>query len=135
MEWKWTKGESYEKSKRAYNNNSNNSNNTLPEEPRYGNQMFVKELEHSAYSSSLNYDENTWGILNDSIATNGFKISNKREDLDTKMADREMIQQIGINPFLSNTNYADDISIRDQFLKPVNTTEGRIKTENDETYK
>ena len=42
-----------------------------------------------------------------------------------------MIQQIGFNPFLSNSNYADDISIRDNFLKPVNTTEGREKAQDE----
>ena len=42
-----------------------------------------------------------------------------------------MIQQIGFNPFLSNTNYANDIGVRDQFLKPINTTEDRIKNERD----
>ena len=120
MEWKWTKGEPYEKSRRVIKEKK--------EDTEVNVQVFSKDLENSAYSSSLNYDENTWNILNDNVATNGFKLSNKREDLDLKMADRQMIQQIGANPFLSNTNYADDISIRDQFLKPVNTTEERNKT-------
>ena len=35
-----------------------------------------------------------------------------------------MIQQIGINPFLCENNYINDIAIRDQYLKPVNTTQG-----------
>jgi hypothetical protein len=42
--------------------------------------------------------------LNQSFSGNGFKMSNKREDLDTKMADRDMVQQRGNNPFLSETN-------------------------------
>jgi hypothetical protein len=46
------------------------------------------------------------------------------------MANREMIQQIGFNPFLGQTNYADDISIRDQYLKPINTTQGEMKDRN-----
>ena len=123
MEWKWTKGEPYEKSRRVIKEKK--------EDTEVNVQVFSKDLENSAYSSSLNYDENTWNILNDNVATNGFKLSNKREDLDLKMADRQMVQQIGANPFLSNTNYADDISIRDQFLKPVNTTEERNKTSNE----
>jgi hypothetical protein len=41
-----------------------------------------------------------------------------------------MIQQIGVNPFLSQGNYIDDISVRDQFLKPINTTQGSTKTKN-----
>ena len=123
MEWKWTKGEPYEKSRRVMKQHKEDTEENV--------QVFSKDLENSAYSSSLNYDENTWNILNDNVATNGFKLSNKREDLDLKMADRQMVQQIGANPFLSNTNYADDISIRDQFLKPVNTTEERNKNSNE----
>ena len=42
------------------------------------------------------------------------------------MANRDLVQQIGNNPFLSNqTNYAEDITIRDQYLKPLNTSEER----------
>jgi hypothetical protein len=119
MEWKWSKGEPYERSRRMYRT----------EEKEENVEIVTKDLENSAYSSSLNYDENTWNILNESVATNGFKISNKREDLDMKIADRDKIQQIGFNPFLSNTNYADDISARDKFLKPLNTSEGRIKAD------
>jgi hypothetical protein len=85
------------------------------------NKEYIEQLETSAYTSSLNHDENTWEILNQNIYNTGFKISNKREELDSKISERDMVQQIGVNPFLNQTNYADDISIRDQFLKPVNT--------------
>jgi hypothetical protein len=80
----------------------------------------------------LNHDENTWDILNQTSSGNGFKVSNKREEIDTKMAHRDMIQQIGNNPFLSETNYVNDVSIRDQFLKPINTAGDRVKN-NDST--
>jgi hypothetical protein len=59
------------------------------------------------------------------MSGNGFKMSNKREDLDTNMADRDMVQQRGNNPFLSETNYVNDVSIRDQFLKPISTSAGK----------
>lgn len=116
MEWKWTKGEPYERSRR------------LKHVQELENKQFSKDMESSAYSSSLHHDENTWDILNQSIANNGFKMSSKREDLDLKIADRDLVQQIGFNPFLNETNYVEDISIRDQFLKPVNTTFDRVKT-------
>ena len=60
--------------------------------------------------------------MNQSIYQQNFRQSNRREDLDDKMANRELIQQIGYNPFLSQTNYVDDISIRDQYLKPQNSS-------------
>lgn len=121
MEWKWTKGEPYERSRRIFK-----ETNVVE------NEKFNKEIENSAYSTSLNHDEHTWDILNQSLSGNGFKVSNKREDLDFKIADRELVQQRGNNPFLSETNYIDDISIRDQFLKPINTTQGRTKNTNDQ---
>ena len=112
MEWKWTKGEPYERSRR------------LKHVQELENKQFSKEMDESAYTSSLNHDENTWDLLNQSVANSGFKVSNKREELDSKMAGRDMLQQIGFNPFLGENNYIDDISVRDQFLKPVNTTQG-----------
>ena len=117
MEWKWTKGEPYERSRRMVRTDENN--NKVDTE-------YIKHIEDSAYSSSLNHDENTWDILNQSIY-NGFKRESKREELDFKIADRELVQQIGFNPFLANQNYLQDIQVRDQFLKPVNTTQEKIK--------
>jgi len=127
IEWKWTKGEPYERSRRPqkkemYNDNNTNSiSNTI-----ISDEKFTEEVEKTAYSSSLNYDEDTWDVLNQTIY-NGFRVSNKREDLDMKIADRQLIQQIGSNPFLSNTNYVDDMNMRDKFLKPMNTTMDREK--------
>ena len=120
MEWKWTKGEPYERSRR------------LKHVQELENKQFSKDMESSAYSSSLNHDENTWDILNQSLSGSGFKVSNKREELDTKISGRDMVQQIGFNPFLGQTNYAEDISIRDQFLKPVNTTQGSTRANQSE---
>ena len=129
MEWKWSKGEFYERSRRnKYVDKMAECDKNL-------------DIETAAYSSSLNHDENTWEMLNNSITTanyefnefnSGFKLSNKREELDHKISDRELVQQIGFNPFLGETNYIDDISIRDKFLKPLNTTQDRIKPKNEE---
>ena len=128
IEWKWTKGEQYARSKRRQTNNTQTDNtHTMPQNLDAEDEKFNAELEKSAYTSSLNYDENTWDILNQSLYNNGFRVSNKRENLDIKMADREMVQQIGFNPFLNTTNYVDDIVASDAFLKPINTTQDRIK--------
>lgn len=115
-ELKWTDGQPYERTRR------------MKHQIEMENQKFSKDMESSAYTSSLNHDENTWDILNQSLSGVGFKVSNKREELGNKLAGREMIQQIGFNPFLGQTNYVDDISIRDQFLKPINTTHDYTNT-------
>lgn len=108
---KWTDGKPYERSRR------------MKHQIQMENEEFSKNMDTSAYSSSLHHDEHTWDILNQSLSGAGFKVSNKREELGDKLANREMIQQIGFNPFLGQSNYVDDISIRDQFLKPINTQE------------
>lgn len=120
MNWKWTKGEPYERSRR------------LKHVQEIENKQFSKDMETSAYTSSLNHDENTWEILNQNASNSGFKVSNKREELDSKIAGRDMVQQIGFNPFLGQTNYAEDITIRDQFLKPINTTQGSTRASQSE---
>ena len=96
------------------------------------NKEFSAKMNTDAYTSALNHDENTWDVLNQGIY-GGFKVSNKREELDTKISGRDMVQQIGFNPFLGQTNYAEDISIRDQFLKPVNTTQGSTRVSQSES--
>jgi len=123
IEWKWSKNESYPKSRRPMKQTeSQPSTQTQP----MAHDSFIKEIEVSAYTSALNHDENTWDILNQDIY-NGFSNTNKREELDNKMADRAMTQQIGFNPFMSENNYANDISVSNTFLKPVNTTLEREK--------
>ena len=116
MEWKWTKGEPYERSRR------------LKHVEEYENKKFSKEMESSAYTTSLNHDENTWDILNQTTDGSLFKVSSKREDLDTKISDRGLTQQIGFNPFLGENSYINDVAVRDQFLKPINTTQGEMKS-------
>lgn len=116
MEWKWTKGEPYERSRR------------LKHVQELENKEFSKNMETSAYTSSLHHDENTWDILNQSSSDSGFKVSSKREELDTKIADRGLTQQIGFNPFLGENSYINDVSVRDQYLKPINTTQGETKS-------
>ena len=112
---KWTNNEPYERSRR------------MKHQIAIEQEQFSKEMESSAYTTSLNHDENTWDILNQSLSGSGFKVSNKREELGNKLAGRDMVQQIGFNPFLGQTNYVDDISIRDQYLKPINTTQDDTK--------
>ena len=45
------------------------------------------------------------------------RTTNKREDTCTKMGEREMMRQVGMNPFL-RTDYVKGIEIRDKFLVP-----------------
>ena len=117
MEWKWVKGESYQKSKRPIiKQNEESSSNQIDLD------QLNKDHQLGAYTSSLNYDENTWDILNQSVSQNGFQNSNSREELDTKISNRSLVQQVGTNPFFDEKDYVDNVSIRDQYMKPINTT-------------
>lgn len=113
--WKWTDGLPYERSRR------------MKHQIEMENEQFKKDVETSAYTSSLHHDENTWEILNQTLSGSGFKVSNKREELGNKLSTRDPVQQIGYNPFLNDTNYVNDISIRDQYLKPINTHQDETK--------
>ena len=126
IEWKWTYGENFERSKRVYRNNHNINTNE-----QHINMEVIKE--NSAYLQSLNIEEN-WNSQSDSYFDNQFisqqnsldnstfKNSNKREDSYNRMAEREMMSTTGMNPFLDNNNYVKDVVARDLFLKPLSTT-------------
>ena len=120
MEWKWSNNIPYKKSKRVTKNDITEDRQDYIQDE---NEVFSRKVEESAYSTSLNHDENTWDILNQGF----LKQSNKREALDNKIADRELVQQKGFNPFLNDSNYVQDISNSDMYLKPINTTQEREK--------
>ena len=102
--WKWTIGEPYYKSARRE----------------------VKVEQAKEYDTQLN-------AINQSLSDDLDTPNNKREELDNRVADRELVQQRGSNPFLtSQSSYVNDIVVRDMFLKPINTTQGRTKNKNDD---
>ena len=115
--WKWSTGESYYKSARS----------TQPEQQSYDSQINAinQSLEPDSF---LNQDSDLINITNSMFSGNQNSSGTRREDLDTKIADREMIAQRGVNPFLQ-TSYVNDVVARDMFLKPVNTTFERSKEE------
>ena len=117
MEWKWVKGGTYQKSKRPITTQKDESSTN-----QIDLDQLNKDHQLGAYTSSLNYDENTWDILNQSVSQNGFQNSNSREELDSKISNRTLVQQVGTNPFFDEKDYVDNVSIRDQFMKPINTT-------------
>ena len=79
-----------------------------------------------ADESFFNQDSDLINITNSMFSRNQNPSGTRREDLDSKIADREMIAQRGVNPFLQ-TSYVNDVVARDMFLKPINTTFERSK--------
>jgi len=97
--WKWSTGEAYYKSDRLQIKNER--------QPEYDTK--TNAINQSLEESFLNQD--TIFSINET----------RRENLDAKISDREMIAQRGVNPFIQ-TSYVNDVVTRDIFLKPINTT-------------
>jgi hypothetical protein len=113
--WKWSKGEAYYKSARLEKQQEK-------EQETIGYDSQTNAINQSlADDSFFNQDSDLINITNTMFSRNQNSSGTRREDLDTKIADREMITQRGVNPFLQ-TSYVNDVVARDIFLKPVNTT-------------
>jgi len=85
---------------------------------------------HSAPKLTPTYQQSCHQISSTSSTTLNEEMKN-REDSCIKMGEREMISQIGQNPFFSgNLNYADQLAIQDKYLKPISSVEtnkGKLK--------
>lgn len=127
IQWKWTTGENVERSKRkVITNATNNITNAMKESEHYDE--YQKQVEKFAYDASLHHDENSWELYNNTSQMNSTSLSlqqpmdSKREDTDKRMAERQMFSQKGLNPYLTNNDYVNDIVVSNNFLKPVSTT-------------
>jgi hypothetical protein len=114
--WKWSKGINYDRSRRI--NKADMDDN------------FNKIIENSAYTSSLNHDENTWEIINKNLFDKDFVQHSKREDTDKKLSERQMICQVNMNPYLTNNSYVEDLTNHDKFLKPISSNSDKEIVEN-----
>ena len=112
--WLWSYGEKQQRSKRDSDKSAlmklNNEN---------------AESMKNAHSMSLNHDENTWDMMSmlnnqSQLVNNQEQRKKNREELNFKVSDRQMMQQIGNNPFLDN-NYQKDIANHNVFLIPKNS--------------
>jgi hypothetical protein len=129
--WKWSKGEPYYKSARLERGEQepeqNNKNIDYDSQKNAIHQSLAEDTFFNQDSMmDINMDNDMIGITNSMFSRNQNLSGTRREDLDLKISDREMISQRGVNPFLQ-TSYVNDIVTRDMFLKPVNTTQGRTK--------
>ena len=104
IEWRWSNGEEYLKSARKIVPSAQH----IPE-------IEEQNISQSAIVQSLNGFDTTF-------SRNENASGNRREHLDNKISNREMIFQRGTNPFLQASDYVNDIVARDMFLKPKNTT-------------
>ena len=129
IHWKWTQGQPYERSRRRQTQNqpSQTKENSSSDGIFYDNKVLddvqINQQANNAYNIALNHDEYTWDMLNKSqeIEMQGFRQVNKREDTDKKLSERQMFANVSMNPFLTNSDYANDISVQNNFLQPQTT--------------
>lgn len=125
--WKWSNGETYYKSPRKdLKEKTNESSNYGYEEGEQTTREISYDTAQNAIAQSLAFTDMN-DLPNFSRSNDN---ENKREYLDNKISDRELMAQRGSNPFSLQTSYVNDVVTRDMFLKPVNTTQGRTKNQN-----
>lgn len=95
---KWSKGEKYEQSFKT-------------DKEKYFEKVENVAEEYNKMKTLL-FDDGTESCM---------RVSNKREDANTKLSERCMIENISQNPFLSRNNYLQDLQVQDEFLKPKNS--------------
>ena len=146
--WKWSidDGEQMERSLRKHTRiypESNNVNTDESQRERQSQPVTDEHIESMAYTQSMQCDSTNWSDTNDIMfLEHQFKLAsnNKREESYNKMAEREMVSQIGLNPFIyqnsetqaqTQNNYIQDVINRDLFMKPMNTNIEKLSTETD----
>ena len=144
--WKWSigDGEHMERSLRKHTRIYPESNNVNTDDSQQDMQPVTNEhIESMAYTQSMQCDSTNWSDTNDIMfLEHQFKLAsnNKREESYNKMAEREMVSQIGLNPFIyqnsetqaqTQKNYIQDVINRDLFMKPMNTNIEKLSTETD----
>jgi hypothetical protein len=113
LEWKWSSGEKYERSIRLMK---------PPLEPIIPTEI----INNNAFLQALTCDEPEpihFAPL--------FRGESKREDIHNRLAEREMVAQVGRNPFLDVTkehNYVNDVINQNQFLKPLSTNMDKVSS-------
>jgi len=106
--FKWSTGEKYEQStpgdKMKYNKDKYDKD-------KYDKDKYDMPNDYNSMKSLL-FEDGTESCM---------RVSNKREDANTKLNERCMIESISQNPFLPRNNYINDLQIQDEFLKPRNS--------------
>jgi hypothetical protein len=125
--WRWSNGETYYKSAREVQRKEPSQENDNSDE-NYSMSYDTRENAINQSLSDNNFTEiDMIDITNSMFSRSQNETSNRREYLDNKIANREAIFQRGVNPFMNQTSYVNDVVVRDMFLKPVCTTHDKIK--------
>ena len=123
IEWKWTQGEPYKKSARRIVNYQQQQKQFESQINYDDNPQQTSQI---AFQQALLSENDVWSLEEQQVFVNPDKPMNKRENTYNKMAEREMVGQIGMNPFMQR-NYLEDVMVQENFLKPISTSLEREK--------
>lgn len=117
--YKWTKGDPYEKSERV-NNNSDNKNFISNKTERNINAQ--KQHTPQKHKTDVNnLQQNIIDTERISILSNNTQYtrqSNKRTTHNDLLLQRDPIIQKNVNPFITRSNYIEDLNNEAKFLRP-----------------
>ena len=73
---------------------------------------YFKSYKNTNVNTNTNTNVNT--NTNTNVNSNTNTNTNKREEIDSKLSNRSMIAQVGLNPFLTNSSFSDNLSTYDK---------------------
>ena len=127
IEWKWTQGEPYQKSSRKIIKKQQQQQQQQQQfETQINYDDNPQQTSNIALQQALLSENDVWSLEEQQVFVNPDKPMNKRENTYNKMAEREMMGQIGMNPFMQR-NYLEDVMVQENFLKPISTSLEREK--------
>jgi len=127
IEWKWTQGEPYQKSARKIIKKQQQQQQQQQQfETQINYDDNPQQTSNIALQQALLSENDVWSLEEQQVFVNPDKPMNKRENTYNKMAEREMMGQIGMNPFMQR-NYLEDVMVQENFLKPISTSLEREK--------
>ena len=121
-EWKWSNGEVCERSPRIQRANLNSEQlQSTTQQIDTALSSSVKNVDFNAHQQSLLSENDIWNMDGVQFIQEEQPL-NKREDTYNKMSEREMVSQIGQNPFLPGGDYLSGVMVHEQYLKPLSTS-------------
>ena len=120
-EWKWSNGEVCQRSprvQRVVNQEQMQQTQTMQQ---METATSTKHIDFNAHQQSLLSENDIWNMDGVQFIQED-KPLNKREDTYNKMSEREMVSQIGQNPFLPGGDYLNGVMVHEQYLKPLSTS-------------
>jgi len=74
---------------------------------------------HKATAAAVGVDNETMDKIEIALQmAEHTQASRRRENVNSKLHDRHMIQQVNQNPYFQGSNYVDDLDIQEAFLRP-----------------